>query len=257
MCIRNGEDNGRMISSLDWPKLNKPCGSLESAGLWTYRRPASGGLVEIGTVQGREVALPPHMHDEDQLTFVVAGQRRFLVGETVRCASAGQATFIPAGTPHRSLSESLDVVCINLYLAPGCYAVDTLMADLSRRWLCGPGLDGAALLLLLEAHQMATPMPAAANVGEGLCDERPGPVWQAARAAGLSREGYSRRFTRLHSIPPNTFRMLMQLNAARRLLRAGQPLAAVAVETGFSDQSHLGRCFRRVFGVTPGRYRAG
>nr|WP_157119018.1 helix-turn-helix domain-containing protein [Azohydromonas lata] len=236
---------------------NKRCSPLESAGLWTYRRPAGGGLVEIGTVQGREVALPPHLHDEDQLVFVVAGQRRFLIGETVRCARAGQATLIPAGTPHRSLSESSDVVCINLYLAPGCYAVDNLMADLSRRWRSDPGLDESSLLWLVDAHQIATPEPSATNAGEGLCDVRPGPVWQAARAAGLSREGYSRRFTRLHSIPPATFRMLMQLNAARRLLRAGQPIAVVAAETGFSDQSHLGRCFRRFFGVTPGRYRAG
>lgn len=246
-----------MIYSLNLSNYNKRCSPLESAGLWTYRRPASGGLVEIGTVLGREVALPPHLHDEDQLAFVVAGQRRFLIGETVHCARPGQATLIPAGTPHRSLSESLDVVCINLYLAPGCYAVDKLMADLSRRWRCGPALDESGLPLLVGAHQIATPMSSATNAGDGLFDERPGPVWQAARAAGVSRECYSRRFTRLHNIPPSTFRLLMQLNAARRLLRAGQPIAAVAAETGFSDQSHLGRCFRRFFGVTPGRYRAG
>jgi AraC-like DNA-binding protein len=213
--------------------------------------------VEIGTVQGREVALPPHLHDEDQLSFVVAGQRRFLIRDTVRCAGPGQAMLIPAGTPHRSLSESSDVVCINLYLAPRCYAVDALMADLSPMWRRGLPLDGVDLPLLVEAHRSVTLTPMTAGADERICLERPDPVWQAALAAGLSREGYSRRFTRLHGIPPNTFRMLMQLNAARRLLRAGEPIAAVAADTGFSDQSHLGRCFRRFFGVTPGRYRAG
>jgi AraC-like DNA-binding protein len=44
------------------------------------------------------------------------------------------------------------------------------------------------------------------------------------------------------------------LNRARRLLRAGEPIAAVAAETGFADQSHLGRLFRRTFGTTPGAY---
>ena len=58
-------------------------------------------------------------------------------------------------------------------------------------------------------------------------------------------------------MPPHAFWQLAKLNDARRLLRAGQDIAAVAAETGFSDQSHLGRCFRRVFGVTPGRFRAG
>jgi AraC-like DNA-binding protein len=73
----------------------------------------------------------------------------------------------------------------------------------------------------------------------------------------MSREGFSRRFRKLHGIPPHAFWQLAKLNDARRLLRAGRSIAAVAAETGFSDQSHLGRWFRRVFGVTPGRFRAG
>ena len=39
-------------------------------------------------------------------------------------------------------------------------------------------------------------------------------------------------------------------------LRNGMAPAAVAAEIGFADQSHLGRAFRRAFGVTPGCYRA-
>jgi AraC-like DNA-binding protein len=71
----------------------------------------------------------------------------------------------------------------------------------------------------------------------------------------MTREGYSRRFRRLYGVAPDTFRLLSQLNLARGLLRQGAPIASVAAEAGFSDQSHLGRCFRRTFGVTPGRYR--
>jgi AraC-like DNA-binding protein len=82
-------------------------------------------------------------------------------------------------------------------------------------------------------------------------------VGQAAQLAGMSREGFSRRFRRLQSMPPLRFRLAEKLNDARKLLRAAEPIAAVAAETGFSDQSHLGRCFRRAFGVTPGQYRVG
>ncbi len=39
-------------------------------------------------------------------------------------------------------------------------------------------------------------------------------------------------------------------------LRIGMAPAAVAAEIGFADLSHLGRAFRRAFGVTPGCYRA-
>jgi AraC family transcriptional regulator len=33
------------------------------------------------------------------------------------------------------------------------------------------------------------------------------------------------------------------------------PLALVAAEAGFADQSHLTRTFKRFTGMTPGRYR--
>jgi AraC-like DNA-binding protein len=38
--------------------------------------------------------------------------------------------------------------------------------------------------------------------------------------------------------------------------QSNQPLAFIAQEAGFVDQSHLTYIFRREIGVTPGRYRA-
>ena len=38
--------------------------------------------------------------------------------------------------------------------------------------------------------------------------------------------------------------------------RTHQPLALIALETGFGDQSHFTTIFRREMGVTPGRFRA-
>jgi AraC family transcriptional regulator len=38
--------------------------------------------------------------------------------------------------------------------------------------------------------------------------------------------------------------------------RDRQPLAFLAVEAGFCDQSHFTRAFKRQFGVTPARFRA-
>jgi AraC family transcriptional regulator len=35
-----------------------------------------------------------------------------------------------------------------------------------------------------------------------------------------------------------------------------QPLALIALEAGFADQSHFTIAFRREMGVTPGRFRA-
>jgi AraC-like DNA-binding protein len=41
---------------------------------------------------------------------------------------------------------------------------------------------------------------------------------------------------------------------AKSLLRAGVPITAVAAETGFYDQVHLTRHFKRIVGLPPGQY---
>ena len=44
--------------------------------------------------------------------------------------------------------------------------------------------------------------------------------------------------------------------AVRLLQETDAPLSVVAVEAGFSDQSHMGRWLRRYVGLTPGNVRA-
>ncbi|WP_109118699.1 helix-turn-helix transcriptional regulator [Azospirillum sp. TSO22-1] len=227
-----------------------------SHGAWEYWRPTGSGIVELGTVLGLDVALPPHFHAEDQLTFVLSGRRRFVIGDDVLGIASGQGWHIPAGTPHRSLSEPSEVVCINIYTSPGEYATRDLLSSLARHWRRRGQLDWADLMIIAEDHRCFAGNrvnPTAGHMG----GEPWRTVGQAAHHAGMSREGYSRQFRKRHGMPPHAYWLLEKLNAARRLLRAGDSIAAAAAETGFSDQSHLGRCFRRAFGVTPGRYRAG
>ncbi|WP_247895117.1 helix-turn-helix domain-containing protein [Azospirillum brasilense] len=224
--------------------------------VWDYRRPAGGGIVELGTVRGLDVALPVHFHREDQLTFVLAGRRRFVIAGEMCEAGPGEGVHIPADLPHRSLRGAEEVVCVNLYTPPGLHAASDLIAGLARHWRRTGGLGWADLTRIAEEHRhsLGTGLePASLFTGCDAWDS----VGEAARRAGMSREGYSRRFRKEHGVPPHAFRLQDRLNEARGLLRAGEPIAAVAADTGFTDQSHLGRCFRRAFGVTPGRYRAG
>ena len=44
--------------------------------------------------------------------------------------------------------------------------------------------------------------------------------------------------------------------AAAEIARRDRPLAEIAVQAGFADQSHFTRLFKRYFGTTPGQYRA-
>ena len=79
-----------------------------------------------------------------------------------------------------------------------------------------------------------------------------------ARAANMSPFHLARLFTRQYGLPPHAYLTQRRLELARDMLLAspdGPGLAETAQATGFSDQSHMTRLFRRRFGVTPGHLR--
>lgn len=79
---------------------------------------------------------------------------------------------------------------------------------------------------------------------------------QLASIANLSPFYLIRAFRRQVGMPPHGYLNQVRLDRARQLLAQGQPIASVAQLTGFSDQSHLTRQFKRMLGVTPGQYQA-
>lgn len=74
-------------------------------------------------------------------------------------------------------------------------------------------------------------------------------------AAGVGPFRLLRAFHAAVGLPPHAYQIRVRLARAMALIRLGMPLAEVALETGFADQSHLARHFRRAIGVSPGRYR--
>jgi AraC-like DNA-binding protein len=77
-----------------------------------------------------------------------------------------------------------------------------------------------------------------------------------ADAVGLSQFHAARLFTRATGLPPHAWRTQVRLQRSLAPLRAGASVADVAVEHGFTDQSHFTRHFRRMFGVPPGRWQS-
>ena len=83
-------------------------------------------------------------------------------------------------------------------------------------------------------------------------------IRELADEAGLSTFHLIRVFRASFGLPPYKYLEHVRIQQARRLIRHGLPLTHVVHATGFSDQSHLTRYFKRIVGVTPGRYaRAG
>jgi AraC-like DNA-binding protein len=80
---------------------------------------------------------------------------------------------------------------------------------------------------------------------------------QLAHIAGLPPLKLLRLFRRVTGLPPHAYLIQVRVNQAKRRLALGQPIADVALATGFTDQSHLNRHFKRLVGVTPGQYVRG
>jgi len=78
---------------------------------------------------------------------------------------------------------------------------------------------------------------------------------ELADAVALSPFHAARLFTRATGLAPHAWRNQVRLQRSLAPLRAGVPVTEVAAASGFTDQSHFTRHFRRMFGVPPGRWQ--
>jgi AraC-like DNA-binding protein len=77
---------------------------------------------------------------------------------------------------------------------------------------------------------------------------------QLAEISALSRYHFQRSFAREFGLPPHRYQISLRIEKVCQALRSGQ--TANSIDSGFSDQSHLIRHFKRLVGVTPARYAA-
>lgn len=73
----------------------------------------------------------------------------------------------------------------------------------------------------------------------------------------LSTSSLIRVFHTEFGCPPHAYVLRRRLERAKRLLATSRdmPLKVVAASSGFSDQSHMTRLFKRIFNLTPVEYR--
>ena len=74
-----------------------------------------------------------------------------------------------------------------------------------------------------------------------------------AHEVGLSPAHFARAFKETIGRAPHSYLLTLRLQNARRLLDSSDAvLSDVAHRTGFADQAHFTRLFKREFGITPG-----
>ena len=72
-----------------------------------------------------------------------------------------------------------------------------------------------------------------------------------AQLVGLSSYHFARMFKQSFACSPHQYVTERRLQRALADIRAQQPLQSIALQYGFSDQSHFSKAFKKRFGVTP------
>jgi AraC family transcriptional regulator len=79
---------------------------------------------------------------------------------------------------------------------------------------------------------------------------------ELARIAAVHPSHLARTFRAVQGCTPGEYARRLRVARARELMHGRErPLAAIALECGFTDQSHFTRVFRRETGLTPAAYR--
>lgn len=91
-----------------------------------------------------------------------------------------------------------------------------------------------------------------------IADRFAGPleVAEIATEVGLSVSQLNRRFRGQFQVPPSEYLQRVRVDRASRLLaETNVPILDIALQTGFFDQAHLTRTFRRWMEMTPNEFR--
>jgi len=225
-------------------------------------------------------------HDHAVVTLVVSGRLDEGLAQEVQSCGIFELHYKPRGQRHATFTGPDGVRMLLVGLRGS--ALRELGAPAGDRARTFPGGARAAralsgLLAVAESQERGTDPPRRAlrQLWEGLTQESEGepsarPAWvtevferiqaedgrryelaRLAREFGVHPVYLARAFRSCYGLTIGSFRQRLRAGRAVARLSAGRtPLAELALELGYSDQSHFTREFKRETGWTPSRFRA-
>jgi len=254
-----------------------------NVGVWRF------GAFELSeSVYAAGTSLEPHAHARAYLGFVVKGGHRETTKDAERHCEQAAVVFHPAAERHanrfspaggrifrleigdewlarlREHEASLDRPAEShggrlSHIASRIFAEFQTRDHVSALMIEGLVLEFVTCVVRGGDEPARGRPPAWLRAAVEYLHARPlGPIQldDVASAVGVHPAHLSRVF-RAHyrcSVGQYVRRMRVDL-AARELAGSQRPIAEIAAETGFADQSHFSRVFARFTGLTPARYR--
>jgi AraC-like DNA-binding protein len=256
-------------------------------------RPGDFESIELHRGSGITQEYPRHWHDEIYLCAILDGAAYLDCQGTSIFTPRGTLAVVPSGEVHANRKLECTFRCIFMDFKalqsaleqlvektiPGLNFRTTLIGDARtmasflrlHRSLEKPssklGRDHSLLVFLhrlLARHSTASITlsrdgneDSAVWQSKKFLDEHYAdrvPLQELARLTGLSPYHLNRSFCRKIGMPPHAYQLQVRIARAKSALRTGSSIAGVALATGFADQSHFTRVFKRLVGDTPAQY---
>ncbi|GGU88221.1 AraC family transcriptional regulator [Streptomyces filipinensis] len=251
-------------------------------------RPRVPGVTEVFHARFTEYSYPMHVHDAWTLLIVDDGAVRYDLDRHEHGTPHDTVTLLPPHVPHNGSPATPDGFRKRVvYLDSSRLGEDLIGAAVDGPDLRDPVLRRRVGQLHSALARPGDELEAESRltlVGERLRDHlrrrpdapahRPDPVLgrrlrelldarvvdgvtlaEAGRLLHAHPAHLVRAFSGAYGIAPHQYLMSRRVGRARRLLLDGLAPGEVAAATGFYDQAHLTRHFKKLVGVPPGRYR--
>ncbi|MEH6578446.1 MAG: GlxA family transcriptional regulator [Amphritea sp.] len=87
--------------------------------------------------------------------------------------------------------------------------------------------------------------------------EAPYSIGKLAQSIGTTQRNLETVFQRHEKTTPGRYYLKLRLECARKMIEESHlPLATIANATGFSSQSHFGKCFKETYNIQPSQLRS-
>jgi AraC family transcriptional regulator len=228
------------------------------------------------TVHPPRLRLPVHDHADANVTIVLRGTFDEQIEKRAFSAARGSVIIKPAGARHSNIYGSREVECVTIEVPPSValpearhftapvlsLLADRLLDEVSRPDATSELVAEELIREIARTAEQVTKVPETsakwlAVIEEMLRDETSSPSLSIlGTAVGRHPAHVARAFRARYGCSIGAFVRARRIDGALEALRESRrPIAEIALDAGFYDQSHFTNVFRRLRGMTPDQYR--